>query len=275
MDSFDYSERSAKPSRDTAGLIFNIATTFILLLTLCMCAGFAAIFINPQIIFNPFPPPTQNPAEITPTITPTPAVRLPPTWTPTTTLLTTPEPTATNTSVPITTELPPSATPESTATSTPEDAQLTLTPEDSQSTSTPTGDQSTSTPSQEMPFVLHPGDPVAIQNIGYDELGCNWLGVGGVAFDLTGASIEQGILVQLQGVLDGKQVDLLGSVGMVDFYGPGSYEFVLGDKPVASTQTLWVQLFDQAMLPLSDKVTFDTYTDCEQNLILINFNQVR
>jgi hypothetical protein len=101
------------------------------------------------------------------------------------------------------------------------------------------------------------------------------MGVAGRAFDLTGAPIEQGILIQLQGVLDGEQVDLLGSVGMVTVYGPGSYEFVLGDSPIESTQTLWVQLFDQAMLPLSDRIIFDTYADCDMNLILINFNQVR
>jgi hypothetical protein len=63
--------------------------------------------------------------------------------------------------------------------------------------------------------------------------------------------------------------------GMVSTYGPGSYEFELATEPVASEQTLWVQLFDQAMLPLSDKVYFDTFDDCERNLILIQFNQVR
>ena len=68
---------------------------------------------------------------------------------------------------------------------------------------------------------------------------------------------------------------MLGMVGMVTTYGPGSYEFVLGDQPVDSTQALWVQLFDQAMLPLSDQVYFDTFADCDKNLILINFNQVR
>jgi hypothetical protein len=36
-----------------------------------------------------------------------------------------------------------------------------------------------------------------------------------------------------------------------------------------------VQLFDQSMAPLSERVFFDTYDDCSQNLILINFRQVR
>ena len=53
------------------------------------------------------------------------------------------------------------------------------------------------------------------------------------------------------------------------------YEFVLGDTPIPSTQLLWVQLFDQAMLPLSEQINFDTFEECDKNLILINFNQVR
>lgn len=275
MDSFDFEERSGKQPRNTAGLIFNVATAVVLLMTLCICAGFATIFINPQIVFNPFKPPTPDPAQITPTITPTPPAGLPPTWTPTITQQATPEPSATNTNVPISTQTLPPTAQESTATATPEDGEPTSTPVEGQPTSTPAEGQPTSTPAQEMPFVLHPGDPVAINNIGYPDLGCDWMGVAGRAFDLTGAPIEQGIMVKLQGVLDGKEVDLVGSVGMVDLYGPGSYEFILGDTPIETTQTLWVQLFDQALLPLSNKVNFDTYADCDKNLILINFNQVR
>jgi hypothetical protein len=116
---------------------------------------------------------------------------------------------------------------------------------------------------------------VAINNIGHDELGCNWMGVAGKAFDISGAPIEEGLFVQLQGTLDGEALDMVGTVGMVSYYGPGGYEFVLGEEPIESTQTLWVQLFDQATLPLSDQVLFDTFADCDKNLILINFNQVR
>jgi hypothetical protein len=150
----------------------------------------------------------------------------------------------------------------------------TETPGEGQPTATP-GEEPTATPTESMPFVLHPGDPVAINNIGYPDLGCDWMGFGGRAFDLSGAAIEQGLFVQLGGTLNEEIVEMLGMIGMVDNYGPGSYEFVLGEEPIASTQTLWVQLFDQSMLPLSEQIGFDTYADCEKNLILINFNQVR
>ena len=101
------------------------------------------------------------------------------------------------------------------------------------------------------------------------------MGVAGRAFDLSRAPIEEGLFVQLRGNLDGEPVEMLGMLGMVNTYGPGSYEFELGDTPIASTQMLWVQLLDQAMLPLSEQVYFDTFEDCDKNLILINFNQVR
>jgi hypothetical protein len=63
--------------------------------------------------------------------------------------------------------------------------------------------------------------------------------------------------------------------GLAPQYGPGGYEITLGDRPLDSDDALTVQLFDQAMLPLSDKVTFDTFEDCDRNLILVNFKQVR
>ena len=116
---------------------------------------------------------------------------------------------------------------------------------------------------------------MAIENIFYPGLDCKWMGVAGQAFDLSGAAIEEGIFVQLKGTLQGEPIEILGTVGMVTTYGPGSYEFVLGDTPIASSQTIWVQLFDAAMLPLSDQVYFDTFAECDKNLILINFNQIR
>lgn len=274
MDPFDYSDEALQPSRDSAAIIWNILTAIVLLMALCICIGVGVLLVNPQISFNPYPPPTMPAPFLTPTVTPTPKSVLPPTWTPTVTPQATLVPSPTNTAVPTDTPqvvespTPPIVIP-------PNTEVPTQTPGEGQATATPGDGQVTSTPSEGMPFVLHPGDPVAINNIGHPELGCTWMGVAGRAFDLSGAPVEEGLFVQLQGILNGEPVEMLGMVGMVTTYGPGSYEFVLGDKPIESTQTLWVQLFDQAMLPLSDQVYFDTFADCDKNLILINFNQVR
>ncbi len=259
MDSFDYSDDALEPAQDSNSVIWNILTVIVILMTVCLCIGFGYLLINPQSSVNPFPPPTMPVEAELPTATPTPKSVLPPTWTPAPTQMATQTPVPTNT-------LAPSNTPPPTDTATPGEGQLTETPV--LVTASPTA-------SEGMPFVLHPGDPVAINNIGHQELGCKWTGLAGRAFDLSGAPIEQGLFVQLGGIFNNEPVEMLGMLGMVSTYGPGSYEFVLGDTPIPSTQLLWVQLFDQAMLPLSEQLYFDTFEECDKNLILINFNQVR
>jgi hypothetical protein len=68
---------------------------------------------------------------------------------------------------------------------------------------------------------------------------------------------------------------MMSLTGVALNYGPSGFEFQLAGKPVASKKTLWTQLLDQEGLPVSDRVFFDTYADCNRNLILINFKQVR
>jgi hypothetical protein len=63
--------------------------------------------------------------------------------------------------------------------------------------------------------------------------------------------------------------------GTAPQYGQAGYEFKLADQPIDSVQSLYVQLLDQADLPLSEKYYFDTFNDCEKNLVLINFKQIR
>lgn len=248
MDSFDYHEEVMRPRRDMVSTILNLLTGLILLTALCIGSVYLIIFINPYIRFNPFPPPTLPALASFPTATPTPRIVLPPTWTPTPTLV----PTATRTPAP--TQLPASSPTDGTpATELP---QLGGT-------------------SESMPFVLHPGDPVGIPNIGHPDAGCEWMGVAGRAFNMSGAPIAQGLFIQLSGSLGGQEVEMLSMTGTATQYGEGGYEFVLGEKPIASSGTLAVQLLDQAMLPLSDKIVFDTSSECNKNLTLVNFNQVR
>ena len=105
--------------------------------------------------------------------------------------------------------------------------------------------------------------------------GCNWMGVAGQVFDLSGAPVS-GQQVRVGGSLLGAPIELLSLTGVTTAYGNnGFYEFTLGETPVNSTGTLWVQLLDQSGLPMSDKIYFDTYDACEKNLIFVNFKQVR
>jgi len=249
MDAFDYVEPKVAPPRRSVGpLIFNILTIIVLVMALCVVGFAALIFINPQSSINPFPPPTQITPMVFPTETTTPRPILPPTWTPAPTL----EPTLTE-------------TPRPTPTPWPSNTPYGGTPTKAGPTVTPGG----------MSFVVKAGTIKAIPNFIHPDAGCNWMGVGGQAFDLSGAP-TLGLEVRLGGTLEGRIFETQPWVtGMSPQFGPGGYEFTISDHPIASKATLWLQLLDQASLPFSDKVYFDTYSDCEKNLILIFFNQVK
>jgi hypothetical protein len=123
---------------------------------------------------------------------------------------------------------------------------------------------------------LREGSPVAISNIYHPELGCNWMGVGGQVVDMSGGPMT-GLIIRLGGALPGVTIPehLMSLTGVALSYGRAGYEFTLADHPIPSRGSLWVQLLDQEGIPLSKKVYFDTYDSCDQNLIIIDFKQVR
>ena len=112
----------------------EIATVVAVVLTALVLLCYLAIFLNPQVPFNPFKPATAAPVavvspEVPPTWTPRPtststSTSTPtPTWTPSPTPTNTPLPTATNTATPLPTNTstpkPPPPKPRPTATPTP------------------------------------------------------------------------------------------------------------------------------------------------------------
>jgi len=84
-----------------------------------------------------------------------------------------------------------------------------------------------------------------------------------------------GVVVRLTGTLGGDDFELTTVSGVSSDYGKAGYEFVLGDVPLTSDKEMYVQLLDQAGLPLSEKVFLATSTDCEKNLILVRFKKNR
>ncbi len=228
-------------SDDSGGAFWDILSILTLVGILALGVVFGLIFLNPFIGFNPYPPPAAVPTLFIPTGTPTQKV-LPSIWTPTATLA----PTETATAE------PPTATITATATDTP---IPTDTPVASAYPYQPRGD-----PAVLAGSVIHP-----------DE-GCK-LWVAGQAFDMKGAPVI-GLTVQLGGYLD-KQIYLLSLTGTALQYGPGGYEFTLAEQAVASHESVWVQLLDQEGYPVSARMYFDTFAECDKNLVLVNFKQVR
>ena len=104
------------------------------------------------------------------------------------------------------------------------------------------------------------------------DLGCGWFGVGGTVNDVNNSPII-GIVVRLTGTLSGNHIELTTLSGVSPDYGKAGYEFVLGNVPLASNKEMYVQLLDEAGLPLSEKVFLVTSADCEKNLILVRFKK--
>ena len=121
-----------------------------------------------------------------------------------------------------------------------------------------------------LPYVLQPGAPAYGINFAHPELGCNWTGVAGQVLDILGSPVE-GMLVEVQGTIGEEDLQVLSLTGSAPPYGPGGFEIVLGSRPLASDDSLAIQVFDISGERKSELIAFDTYDDCERSLILINF----
>jgi hypothetical protein len=130
---------------------------------------------------------------------------------------------------------------------------------------------------QELLFQVQPGTPAYLKNFVHSDRGCNWLSVAGQVIE-TGDSAPNGkplpnLVVGVLGLLDGNVINQMTLTGLAADYGPGGYEIQLADKPLASTQALWVQVFDLMGQPITKPVFFDTKAECSQNVVLINFKR--
>jgi hypothetical protein len=256
MDSYEALQAKGPPQpKRPSARVWNILTVIVLVTLFCVLSYFILIFLNPDSSLNPFPPPTLNPALYTLTPTVTPRFTLVPTWTSTNipvTPIKTPVPT--NTPVPSDTPLPPTALVENVISVEPAMAQV----------------------SQKYTFTLQQGSPSAIAGADFHAGGgCDWSGVAGQAVSLNGEAVR-GLFVQLGGSIPGVgNVDNLVMTGLAPQYGLGGFEITMADKLVASNGTLWIQLLDQQNLPLSDRIYFNTFDDCQKNLVVIYFSQLR
>lgn len=120
------------------------------------------------------------------------------------------------------------------------------------------------------PYILQSGTPRFMANFIQPEAGCNWMGVGGQAFTLGGQPVTR-LVVEVGGTLAGSDVFHLELTGNQTTLGAGGYLITLSDRPIASTRSLWILLYDLAGVPLTYKIYFSTVQDCASNFILINF----
>ena len=243
-------DKDTKPKMTTRKLsltpFWNILTILMILGTCCVSSYVLILLTNPQLPVNPFPP--QLTSTPIPTATFTPRV-FPATWTPTPTY---------------SAEQPAASVPSST---------LQIYP-------TPTKHASLTPPPPTA--TLHPGPwfgilgsinaiPATDKN---PDVGCTWLGIGGVVSDGSKQPLY-GLIVKLTGSIDFTTYDQTTLSGAAPQYGEGGYEFYLGGTPSASQGRLFIQLLDDAGQPLSDPISITTYSDCQKNLILVDFIQLQ
>jgi len=134
----------------------------------------------------------------------------------------------------------------------------------------------TLTPTPEiLPFILF-GEPEFMSSaLIRPQLDCDWLVIAGQVWDLQGDPVTDSISVHLFGELNGYAVEQFGLPGTEKAYGESGYEFALEGFVVDSEDSLYIQLVDANNLPLSHPYLLQTFDDCQKNLILVNFKQVR
>jgi len=209
---------------------------------LIIAGGAVVIYINPYITINPYPP-LELPAEI---VLPSPTIQP----------IVQPEPTA-------------EAEVEQTSTAVPA-----INPTSTQVWQTTPTQPAGTVQSIIYDFELR-GSASGISASQYDpSRTCDWMGIAGQVTDLQGTPVR-GIRVVLQGRLEDRQIDLISMSGTDLRYGPAGFEFFLGEKPIASSDQITVQLIDQAGLPLSAKIPIETYSECDKNLVWLDFVEVR
>lgn len=129
---------------------------------------------------------------------------------------------------------------------------------------------STETPITATEFIPQDGAPFYLPNFTHPAAGCEWMGVAGQVFDQEGTEIL-GLTIISGNAIDGEESHRAALTGLSTAYGLGGYEIHLSNNPSDSSEFYWVQVLDQDGEPLSEQIFFDTFQDCEQNLVLINF----
>ena len=120
-------------------------------------------------------------------------------------------------------------------------------------------------------YGIQVGSPATVANFLHPDVGCNYSGIGGQVFSKDGKPISDQIVVKVTGTLEEKDVEFLAVTGGYPALGPGGYEIILADHLAGSNKSLFLQLFDLNGIAVSPLMSFNTYSDCTKNLVILNF----
>lgn len=106
------------------------------------------------------------------------------------------------------------------------------------------------------------------------NLSCDWLVIAGQVWNLQDEPVT-GYTLHLYGELGGYTIDAYKFTGSALAYGESGYEFLIEDLVITSRDKIYLQLADLDGNPISNPIPLRTFEDCQKNLILVNFKQVR
>jgi hypothetical protein len=269
-----------KRSRGNSDGLYNFITVLALIGTLVVVFGTGA-FIAVT------PPPTPSPLELTqvaellirtntPTSTFTPSATFTPSQTPTFTL------TPTATESPTATQTPTfTAAPSATITDTPAPTltpSITPTPRNTDTptpTATPTGPTATFTPS-EIPFLFGLREGALYTRNFANSAGCSWQGVGGTVINLEGNQFNGNLVAHVYNNNFERRVPIASNslYGTTDATGRNS-GWEIQVSTTIDAQLYFVRLETQSGTQVSTEVQIQFPNNCEQNLAVVNFIQLR
>jgi hypothetical protein len=238
----NWEQQSAPEEPQSTGPV-QIGSAIFAVLTVLLLLCYVAIFVNPQLPINPFPPPQVGLQPVvqytsTPTVSPTytPEPTFPPTWTPTVT----PLPTSTFVPQPTVTRMPPKPT----------------------------------TPPKRLPeFTL------TVKQMMYPGSENWWNGLAGEVADRNGLPVTD-VTIRIRDASGNVWETTPGNASRyateygMPFGGRGTYAWWEQVLKVSCQQSIkvWVQVFRNGN-PVSPEVSVQTTGTCDQNLILIHFTK--
>ena len=145
-------------------------------------------------------------------------------------------------------------------------------------TATPTPEPTltyTPTPTEKpMPFVVK-GTPNGYPNsMLFPQYSCEeYLFIGGEILDLREAPIL-GLTVRLGGTYGGSLFDMTSVSGDMSVYGESGFGFVIENQRIRESG-ITMQLFNENGEPLSALIYLSISGNCDSNLVIVNYKQVR
>ena len=122
-------------------------------------------------------------------------------------------------------------------------------------------------------YIPQPGTPVGIPNFVQSEQGCSWAGIGGQVFDLDGQPVS-GLIVRVEGEIDGQEILIYSVSGGNTQIGPGGYLMKIADAPLASNGRLFLQVVDIDGTKISERIQLSTVPECAASLLLVNIRAI-